>query len=227
MPIDDDHPLYLHEEALLIALRDDRGTIEPGTWYQYAMGASILAEIFLHDRATLEGDDPRKATVRVVDATPIGEPILDDALELLVESKKDRTATHWVSKFGGFREIAHRVAERLCAMEILHLEKERVLIWFTRRVYPEQDAEPERVLREEIREAILGDRTDLDPRTAVLIAILNQCSLLKVVLSKDELDASKERLEQIAQGHFIGEATRIAIESMQSAMMTAVIVSTF
>lgn len=226
MPIDENHPLYLHEEALLIALRDDRGTIEAGTWYQYAMGGAILAEMFLHNRAALEGDEPKKATVRLLDDSPIGEPILDEALELIVGSKKDRTATYWVSKFGGFRSIAHRVAERLCTMDILQMEKERVLIWFTRRVYPEQDAEPERAVRDEVRNAILGHHDAIDPRTVVLIAILHQASMLKIILTKDELKASKQRIEQIVNGDFIGEATRIAIESAQAAVMAAVIAAT-
>ena len=37
--------LYLHEEVMLLALRDEEGTVASGTMYQYAIGAAILAEM--------------------------------------------------------------------------------------------------------------------------------------------------------------------------------------
>ena len=39
--------LFLHEEVMLLALRDEEGTIASGTMYQYAIGAAILAELLV------------------------------------------------------------------------------------------------------------------------------------------------------------------------------------
>jgi len=42
--------LFLHEEIMLLALRDEEGTIASGTMYQYAIGAAVLAELLLNKR---------------------------------------------------------------------------------------------------------------------------------------------------------------------------------
>ena len=43
----EDAGLFLHEEILLLALKDEKGTIAPGTLYQYALGGAVLAELLL------------------------------------------------------------------------------------------------------------------------------------------------------------------------------------
>ena len=43
------HSLFLHEEILLLALRDEEGTIA-GAMYQYAIGGALLAELLLQTR---------------------------------------------------------------------------------------------------------------------------------------------------------------------------------
>jgi hypothetical protein len=45
--------LFLYEEVMLLALRDEEGTIASGTMYQYAIGAAILAELLLNKRRIL------------------------------------------------------------------------------------------------------------------------------------------------------------------------------
>ena len=42
--------LFLHEEILLLALKDEEGTIASGTTYEFAAGGAILAELLLQKR---------------------------------------------------------------------------------------------------------------------------------------------------------------------------------
>ena len=46
--------LYLHEEIMLLALRDKEGTIAAGPTYQYAIGAAVLAELLLSERIVVD-----------------------------------------------------------------------------------------------------------------------------------------------------------------------------
>ena len=46
--------LYLHEEIMLLALRDEQGTVEYGSNYVYAMCGGILAELLLGGRISVE-----------------------------------------------------------------------------------------------------------------------------------------------------------------------------
>ena len=42
-----DHSLLLHEQIVLLALRDDKGTPESGTWNNLAVAGAIVAELLL------------------------------------------------------------------------------------------------------------------------------------------------------------------------------------
>ena len=48
--------LHLHEEVLLLALRDREGTIASGTHYQYAIAGALLAELLLEERCVVDAE---------------------------------------------------------------------------------------------------------------------------------------------------------------------------
>ena len=41
-------PLFLHEEIMLLALRDEKGTVEFGSMYNYASAGAILGDAPRH-----------------------------------------------------------------------------------------------------------------------------------------------------------------------------------
>ena len=56
-----DNTLLLHEEIMLLALRDEEGTVVSGTMYQYAIGGAILADLLktVFDKKKLKGRKER------------------------------------------------------------------------------------------------------------------------------------------------------------------------
>ena len=57
--------LYLHEEIMLLALKDEKGTISSGT-YQHAMGGAILAELLLRKHIAVDESKKNKKLVDVL-----------------------------------------------------------------------------------------------------------------------------------------------------------------
>jgi hypothetical protein len=58
-------PLFLHEEIMLLALRDETGVMESGAWYSFAMGGAILSELLLAGRVEIDGGKkPVRRTLR-------------------------------------------------------------------------------------------------------------------------------------------------------------------
>ncbi|MDX1389540.1 MAG: GPP34 family phosphoprotein, partial [Acidobacteriota bacterium] len=148
--------LHLHEQLLLLALRDDKGTLESkATMYQYALGGAILAEMALHGKIRIGSD--KKKLVGLDDRRPFDEPVLDECLEMVAAAKKRRRASEWVSKFGRLKRLRHRVAEGLCRRGILKDAEDSVLLIFTRKVYPTIDPAPEARLLDDLRDAIFND----------------------------------------------------------------------
>jgi hypothetical protein len=214
--------LHLHEEIMLLALRDDEGTIAGGTMYPYAIGGAIIAELLLSQRIRLEASK-KKQLVEVVSATPIGDPLIDECIEKIRTAKRRASIQTWIARFAGIRKLHHRVAEQLCKRGILRADEGSFLLIFTRKVYPELNPKPERELTERLRRAIFTDARDLDPRTVVLVSLANSSGLLRVAFDKKKLKERKARIDQIAKGEVAGRAAREAIQTMQTAVMVAAI----
>jgi Golgi phosphoprotein 3 len=214
--------LFLHEEILLLALRDKEGTIASGTMYQYAIGAALLAELLLSKRIEVEQQSKRKL-VNLIDPTLLGEPLIDECLNKISSAKRRAVLQTWVSRFAGVKNLKHRVAKQLCRRGILRADEDKVLLLFTRKIYPEINPVPERELIRRLEYAIFTDTRDIDPRTVVLLSLANSADILKVVFDKKKLKGRKARIKQIVNGEITGKAAAEAIQAMQAAVMVACI----
>jgi len=208
---------------MLLALRDEKGTIESGTMYRYAIGGAILAELILEGKIGVQ--ERRKNRYALPgDSARTGDELLDDCLRKIKEAKRPRQLGTWVSKFADMSKLKHRVAGGLVRKRVLEMEENLILRLFTRKVYPEINPKPEAELREKLRRAIFSDEADIDPRTVVLLSLAKAGNLLPVVFDKKELKIRKDRIEAVVNGDVAGQATKEAIEAMQAAVFVATMV---
>jgi hypothetical protein len=219
MTDDTRRPLFLHEEILLLALRDREGTPEFGAWYQQAMAGAILAELLLRERVEVE--EAKKKLVHVKSTEPLGDPIVDECLEHIRDAAKPRTAQDWVGRIAGMRDLKERVARGLCDRGILRMDEKHVLLIFSRKVYPEIDHAPEREIIDRLRAAIFDDSAPIDARTMVLVSVAHTTGILPAAFEKKELAAQKTRLEQIRSGDVAASATAGAVDAALAAVMVA------
>lgn len=214
--------LFLHEQLMLLSLKDKEGTIFGGTHYSFAIGGAVLAELLMSERIDLAAGK-KKDRVRLLDAKGYGDPILDETLEKLAAAKRPRSMQDWVTIVANMKQLKHRVAKQLCRRGILRADEDKVLLIFTRKIYPELDPGPERELMGRL-ESVIFEGVEPDPRTAVLIALADHSGVLRAVFDKKRLKAHKERLENISDGSSTAQATKAAIEAMQAAVMVATMV---
>ncbi len=214
--------LYLHEEITLLALKDKEGTIASGTSYSMALGGALLAELLLNNRITVE-TVKKKTYAKLVDTTPFGDPLLDEGLQKLVTAKKRQQLQTWVSRFSGIKNFKNRTAQQLAHRGILRADEDKVLLIFTRKIFPEVNPIPEKALIERLRTAIFTEIEYIDPATIVLLSLANSTGLLKLIFEKKELKKRDKRIGKIINGEMTGKATKEAIEAMQAAIMVACI----
>lgn len=217
-----ENSLLLHQELLLLALRDEKGTLESGALAQTALAAGAIAELLLAKRIARDEKDQKKR-VEVVDRSPLGEVFLDACLERIAQAERRATLDHWVMTFAGTRDAIRTVAESLCVEGILREDQRKVLGLFSQRTFPEADSGPERALRERITRAVLGDATDLDARTAMVVTLAARTNVLPLVLGKKVVKERRARIEQIAAGDAVGEAVKEVIATTQAVMMMTAI----
>jgi hypothetical protein len=214
--------LLLHEEILLLALKDKKGTVHGAPLYQYAIGGAVLAELLLNRRIAVE-EVKKQKLVNLVDPKWTGEPLIDECLEKIRTAKRRASLQTWVSRFAGVKDLKHRVAVPLCRHGILRAEEDTVLLIFKRKIYPEVDPEPEKKLIERLRKAIFTNSRSIDVRTVVLLSLAKSAGLLGVVFDKKKLKERKSRIEQVINGEMTGSAAQGAIEAMRACVMVACI----
>lgn len=227
--MNDRSELRLYEEVLLLALKDEKGTPH-ASQYGFALGGALLAELLLEERLVLEGEARRKPSksgkkpayrVAVDEPRPLADPILDECLYRVSNSRKPRSPQDWVMRFARLKDLKRRIAVGLCRKGILREREDRILVLFRRTAYPTLDGSPERRVVERLAEAVSGDSRDLSARTAVLIALCHGTGLLKPVLGKDVVKERKARIEEIAEGDIVGQATKAAVQAAQAAAVAA------
>jgi hypothetical protein len=220
--------LGLHERALLLALHDERGTIHRAGMYAYAVAGGILAELFLAERLRLEErpGKKKKPLVEVAKATQTGDPLVDEVLDTIRTAKRRATLERWVGRIATTAKLKHRVARRLVRKGVLREEEDRVLLIFRRTIYPELDPRPEEALVASLRDAILDDSAEVDPRTAILASLGWRAGLLHGVVDRKRLKARKARLEELGRGDAVAGATREAIAAVQAATIAATTAAT-
>ena len=216
-----DKSLHLYEEIMLLALRDEKGTIATSFPEQLIAGA-ILAELLLDGHLSVENS--RKKLVDIKNRKKTGDPVIDECLEKIKMVKRPASLQTWVNRIAGIKQLRHKAARQLCDRKILRADEDKILLIFKRRIYPEIDPMPEKQLIDRLKSAIFTDQRDLDPRTTVLVSLASGTELLRQTFGRKELKARKKRIEQIVNGDLVGKATRELIEACQTALMVATII---
>lgn len=168
----------LQEEFLLLCLNDETGRFElVPMCLNVGLNAAGLGDLLLSNRLALDHDK-----VRVVDSTATGDEVLDTALTRLTMSKRARALWRWIgSLYGKTGTAGDILVPRLVRRGILTQREGKVLWVFHRAEYPTVDGTHEEQMRRQISDAILREGS-FDDRTAILIALLNACGVLRFVL---------------------------------------------
>ena len=214
--------LHLHEEILLLALRNDKGTIAGGVMYQQAAGGAILAELILEQRVRVVTEG-RSSYAEVQEGRPLGDPVLDESLQRMTAATRRATLQKWVERFSRIKQLNHRAAEGLRELGILREDVRTVLLIFSRRIYPELDPACEREIVKRLEAAIFSDKP-VDPRTTVLVALTHHAGLLKANLDRARLKERRERIKAVINGEAVGQATKRAIDAVHAAVVVAVMI---
>lgn len=217
--------LSLGEAILLLSLHDEKGT-RRGSYVEYALAGAALADLAL--RGQLAAAEDKDGVMVLVDPTPTGNRFIDRALEAIKAKVKDgrARAKALVEAVASTKKLREPLLERLIADGILHRE-EKSFLFFRWDVHPEADPTAERALKDHLETVMFGSG-EVAPEDAVLIALAEKTSLLRINFDKDMLREHKGRIETIAKGDNLATtATRATIDAVNTAVMVAVVLPTF
>jgi Golgi phosphoprotein 3 GPP34 len=221
--------MLLAEDLLLLVTDDASGRLSaPAEKVDAGLGGANLVELTLRDKVDLTGEqDPGKpGRIIVRDPSPLGDAVLDAALEVLLARQGKRPA----AVIGPLsKNLRGRLYERLASRGVVRAERSRVFGVFPVRRWPADDASEEAEVRRLMAQALV-QQVAPDTRTAALIALAHAVGYVdKIVdarqhgLSKRELRA---RAAEIAEGNWASEAVRKAIEEIMAAVMVTITAAT-
>lgn len=212
--------LYFYEEILLLALKDETG-LTSVDFLELSIAGAIMADLLMTQRIVI--GKTKKKLVTVIDEKTLNDPVIDTCFDMIKAHKKELSMDDWVSKLSEISELFHKAANQLCERGILKADKDKILLFFSRRIYPEVNPIPEKRLINHLQLAIFSESRDVDPRIVVLIALAQGLDLLKVTFGRKKIKARKPRIENIINGEVTGKAVKEVVEACQSAAMMAVI----
>jgi len=207
--------LSFTEEMVLLLLDDAAGDFiaVPEAVFGVVVVGAALMDLAIHNRI-----DTDLERLTVVERTPLGDNILDDLLarvaKLEAASGGQVDITEALYEAATYAEVYRPLAlNRLIARGILKEENGRHLWVFRSRRYPVIDDTEQQEVKTRLRQLLLSDDIP-DPRDIVLICLIDACVLMRFVLSADEIDATRPRVEQLRKMDLIGQAvTKSAAET--------------
>ena len=190
----------LAEELLLLVMDEENGdaTSVPERTLGYALTGAALIELELQHRIDVGLDG-----LVVTDPTPVGDDLLDTVLAdiVAVSSNNAQSAEFWVRRITqSSNELRTRALARLAARGMIEAD-ERGCFFLTRpapryRRFAATQCRQAEETRQRILQQIFGDVMP-DTRDIALISLAQACGIFRRILTTDEYEAARERIETI------------------------------
>jgi hypothetical protein len=210
--------LKLYEELFLISINDATGQVAgvAASYLPYGLAGALLVELALLGKVQADGK-----RLAVLDPTPTGDELLDEALATVAASAKPRKLAHWINALGSGK-LHKRVARGLAARNVLRIEEKRVLWVIPYEAYPQQDASAKYWVKARLRGMVLGGEPP-EPRAVALLSLLRGCRLLGLVFTKDERKAARQKIETLAGADLFGQAVAETLDEVDGALTATMV----
>ncbi len=211
--------LSIYEEIFLLALDDEKGNVFPFAKKTLAYGLSggILAELALLGKACSN----EKHRLELMDTTPTGDMILDEAMQEIQASEKPRKLSYWVSQFSAKpKKLRERIGERMVAKGELNQEDKH---YFLKPAASENGQPPVASrfeMKNPLRAAILATDQS-DERSLALLNVSSASNLLNLIFTQDELPAAKERIHEKVVRAALENPVLQTIEEIERAIISS------
>ena len=208
--------LRFAEELLLLLLSDEgKFAAVPDLALDYALAGGVLMDLALENRI-----DTDLEKLVLVDATPVGDSLLDETLAD-VAAMDESAPRFWVERtVGRGPAIRAHALSRLIDGGILESREARFLWLFRTQRYPVVDRSAKNEVKLRIMGVLFSDEIP-DPRDVVLICLADTCGIFRELLSKREVDQASARIAQVRQLDLIGQAVSGALRDIEVSLQAA------
>ena len=214
------------EDLLLLLLDDETGkSITDSTRLPRALAGAAVLELALagNVRVTEKGENIRRGRlVTVRGAKILTDPTLTRVYETLAAAKPMRPQSAIEKLQKGLRD---ELLARLEKAGKVRRVSRKVLGMFPKTDWPVTDRRYKDELRTRVRRALTSHTTPPE-REAALISLLSAVDVVHKIYPDADKKEIRKRAKEIAAGEWAGKAVRAAVDSVNAAVFTAVMVAT-
>ncbi|MBY6414249.1 GPP34 family phosphoprotein [Rhodococcus sp. BP-252] len=211
------------EDVFVLLVDDVSGRpIVDSTKFPRVLAGAVVLELAMSGAVRLTGKGEQVKDGRlVVSGPPPQDELLARAHAFVGTQKNPPKPQKVIEKLQ--RNLNKELGSRLAAQGSVIEERKNVLGLFPTTTWPARDTTHENRLRQWIGSAIVDGTTPTAPISA-LISLLSAVDAIHKVLPGVDKKAAKKRAKEIAEGDWAGAAVRKAVQDVNAAVMTAIIV---
>ena len=211
--------LPLADRLMLMLLGGD-GKVPSGGYADLMLGGAVLSDLILRGRIDVagQGESVKAGRVVVRSPAPVGDELMDTALEKLIDKPGSRPSSV-------VRTLVKRttVLERLAAQGIVSASPHRVVGLFPVTSWQTLDDRPAKQARQELQRVVDGSARP-DAETAALIMLLLAGRMLHRVLPTNDRKAQRARAQHLAQDIWADVRIQKALQDVADAVSSAIAV---
>ena len=197
--------LTLPEKLMLIALKDEKGTVLFTAMgiLPFSIIGAILIELYFANKIDYEDNK-----IIVKDSAPTGNNFFDEVLKIISDSGKKKDTKYWMLKINNkIKNIKDKTLRHLVKSNVLKEETYKVLYIFKKTKYPTINPEPEKELRSSIKKFILKHENP-DEKNIALLSLVQVTRLLEDLFEKSEIREARDRINELVERTHMGDAIR-------------------
>jgi len=208
--------MLISEAFLLLVTTEDGKWLASSPAVPIALAGGLLAELAASGRAAV---DDRGRLAPPADPSPLGDPILDQALETFLQNvgKKPKDVLGTVAK-----GLGDELYERLATAGIVEIHRGRFL---RPNRFPVRNPDARARVWDDVA-AVLGGTAAPDLRTGTLLGLTQAAGAVPAIFPPERFDMSKKdlivRAKQVTERDWASGAVSRAIHDAQIATMAAV-----
>jgi len=211
--------LDLKQKFLLLALDQTKGRFLIDTLsLNYGIIGALLLELSEKEKLTIK----HKKLV-VINSNLTKDDVLDECLNLIIKSKKNRRVKFWINKIANrANRFKRNILQDLKHKNLINIQK-RTYMWGLIKVYryPVLNTKLVNDIKQKLKNVVLkNEKADLE--SVLFLSLMHSSKLSRILfLNKKEYRNANKRIKELTKEIEISEAVSDALKEVQAAVMIA------
>jgi len=212
--------LTLFEEILLLSIHQEKGTFIGWTIDRINSGlmGAVLADLAMMGKIQTNHNH----RLEIVDDNPTEDEILNEILNNLKESEKERKFGYWIGSLNQKPDKLRKlVIERLIVKGMVVQEDDHLEWVIPSPLQPQVNTSAKNWASQRLRGIVLAQEA-FDERDIALFSLLRACNLLDLIFLKDERRLASQRINEMVVNAAMKDPGLQTVEEIESALATVV-----